>query len=581
MKQGCALSTILFCLGLQVILDEVKSTIALREGDNRNTNLFAYADDTHIICSYDKADEYLKLATSIFEEYGLKINASKTKIVTNCKASYLYSITAKGIPEAEIEYLNSISTEGTIILGIPCGNRKYIQWEIKDALEIMNSKLQYINDTNFHSNARFCMTKYCINPSLVHLIRQFYDGRMYANIDENIDNSIAALLQVPKLETHSKVIRSLTGDLGGLGIYNYDSGYGKILYHSLQESTRKYIESHPVCKIDINFISFSNSELHRLATDIDSTSDTTTKKLTTIQLHRLKDHEHHRLMSSLSTTEESSYIVENIKGASYKGSGELFNFNNLGYRIKTNVYSAILKNRLNVAITNLPKIPACSAGPKEKTCGYDNTKALRYGHYIGNCRDHIKQWTESHNLLRDKLASNIQKTFANVDVTRECTQENVVAQPNTLTIKTPANTYKRGDIKVSQPALTFIIDCAITTCTLGAAMAPYKSRAASDVPSHQVNDKYFAISAKEVSKKSLYKNQQNFVPFVVNNQGLIGREGMKILQLLDRHQTNPTATNKKSPFITTIQQEVIRICAIRSAYERIRSEAYFARLTLQ
>ena len=112
-------------------------------------------------------------------------------------------------------------------------------------------------------------------------------------------------------------------------------------------------------------------------------------------------------------------------------------------------------------------------------------------------------------------------------------------------------------------------------------MTPYKSRAASDVPSHQVNDKYFAISAKEVSKKSLYKNQQNFVPFVVNNQGLIGREGMKILQLLDRHQTNPTATNKKSPFITTIQHEVIRICAIRSAYERIRSEAYFARLTLQ
>ena len=67
----------------------------------------------------------------------------------------------------------------------------------------------------------------------------------------------------------------------------------------------------------------------------------------------------------------------------------------------------------------------------------------------------------------------------------------------------------------------------------------------------------------------------------MNNQGLIGREGMKILQLLDRHQANPTANNKKSPFITTIQQEVIRICAIRSAYERIRSEAYFARLTLQ
>ncbi len=82
-------------------------------------------------------------------------------------------------------------------------------------------------------------------------------------------------------------------------------------------------------------------------------------------------------------------------------------------------------------------------------------------------------------------------------------------------------------------------------------MEPYKVRknitnnnTTNDVPAYKVNDKYFAISAKEVSKKSLYKNQQNFVPFVVNNHGLIGKEGMKILQLLERNQSNYT-TNKK------------------------------------
>ena len=119
-------------------------------------------------------------------------------------------------------------------------------------------------------------------------------------------------------------------------------------------------------------------------------------------------------------------------------------------------------------------------------------------------------------------------------------------------------------------------------------MEPYKVRRSTTdtnnttgAPSYKVNDKYFVTSAKEVSKSSLYKNQQNFIPFVVSNQGLIGREGMKILQLLESNQPNSTTTKKTSPFIKTIQKEVIRICAIRSAYERIRSEAYFARLTLQ
>jgi hypothetical protein len=119
-------------------------------------------------------------------------------------------------------------------------------------------------------------------------------------------------------------------------------------------------------------------------------------------------------------------------------------------------------------------------------------------------------------------------------------------------------------------------------------MDPYKVRRnitennnTTDAPSYKVNDKYFVTSTKEVSKRSLYKNQQNFIPFVVNNQGLIGREGMKILQLLESNQPNSTTTKKTSPFIKTIQKEVIRICAIRSAYERIRSEAYFARLALQ
>jgi hypothetical protein len=409
---------------------------------------------------------------------------------------------------------------------------------------------------------------------------------MYDDIDRNVDASIAALLQVPKLEMHSTTIRSLTGDLGGLGIYNFGSGYGKILYNSLQETTRKYIDSHEMCNIDINFTAFTNSELHKCAAD---EGDESGKKLTAIQLHRLKDHEHDALMSTLSTKEETAYIVENLKGATYKGSGHLFDFINLGNRIKTNVFTALLKNRLNVAITSIPKIPPCNAGPIERTCGFDNTAALRYGHYVGNCRDHNKQWAESHNLLRDKLAAHIQKTYANVEVVRECTQENTVAKPDTLTIKTPATTYKRGDIKITEPELTFIIDCAITTCTLSTAMDPYKVRRnitktnnTTDVPSYKVNDKYFVTSTKEVSKKSLYKNQQNFIPFVVNNQGLIGREGMKILQLLERNRPNSTTSTKKtSPFIKTIQRDVIRICAIRSAYERIRSEAYFARLALQ
>jgi len=428
---------------------------------------------------------------------------------------------------------------------------------------------------------------------LIHILRQFYDSKLYQDIDNSIDDSIASLLQLPQLERHSKIIRSLTGDLGGLGIYNYGSGYGKILYNSLQETARNYINSHEIGDIDIDFKYFSNGEIFKCAGDDDDTlSDKPKKRLSSIQLHRLKDHEHDTLMHSLSHKEETAYIVENMKGASFTGSGALFNFNNLGHRIKTNVYSAIIKNRLNVAITNMPQIPPCSAGPnKTSTCGYNRTSALRYGHYVGTCMDHVKQWTQSHNLLRDTLSSLIQRHFAKVEVTRESTVENTIAPPSHLSIQTKAKTtYKRGDIKVAEPALTFTIDCAITACTLSKAIEPYRvsrnninnnNNTNDDVPKHKVNDKFYAISAKEVDKKSLYKNQQNFIPFVVNNQGLIGNEGRKLFQLLERDKPTTSNTRKASPFIKAIEQNVIRICAIRSAYERIRGEAYFARLNLQ
>ena len=208
---------------------------------------------------------------------------------------------------------------------------------------------------------------------------------------------------------------------------------------------------------------------------------------------------------------------------------------------------------------------------------------------MGNCRDHNKQWCESHNVLRDKLASEIQKILPNVEVTRESTVENTIAKPSYLTVKTKATQFKRGDIKVAEPELTFTIDCAITTCTLSKAMEPYKvprnhinninnTNDKVPGPAYQENDKFYAISAKEVEKKSLYKNQQNFIPFVVNNQGLIGHEGRKLFQILERKDTKVSGTSK---FVKKMELEVIRICAIRSAYERIRSEAYFARLNLQ
>ena len=132
--------------------------------------------------------------------------------------------------------------------------------------------------------------------------------------------------------------------------------------------------------INIDNIEFTNSELFKIGDEKGP-----------IQLHRLKDYENDSLMHVLSQKEETVYIIENLKGAAFKRSGDLFNLNNLGYRIKSNVYVSILKNRLNVAITNMPKIPICRAGPTDKTCGCTKISALRYGHYVGNCRDHNKQ----------------------------------------------------------------------------------------------------------------------------------------------------------------------------------------------
>ena len=74
--------------------------------------------------------------------------------------------------------------------------------------------------------------------------------------------------------------------------------------------------------INIDHKEFTNSELFKNGEEKGN-----------VQLHRLKEHETGSLMHSLSKREETAYIIENLKGATFKSSGDLFNFNNLGYRI--------------------------------------------------------------------------------------------------------------------------------------------------------------------------------------------------------------------------------------------------------
>ena len=102
----------------------------------------------------------------------------KFKLVTTSKTNLLTALQSMDIPKDKINYLESIISEGTIILGVPCGNQNYISQEINDAIKRMNHKLVYINDSNLHSNTRFYIIKFCINPSLIHLIRQFYDSKL-------------------------------------------------------------------------------------------------------------------------------------------------------------------------------------------------------------------------------------------------------------------------------------------------------------------------------------------------------------------------------------------------------------------
>ena len=125
------------------------------------------------------------------------------------------------------------------------------------------------------------------------------------------------------------------------------------------------------------------------------------------------------------------------------------------------------------------------------------------------CRDHNNSArSESHDELRDRSSSAMQKEFTDIEVTRESTVENTTAPPSHLTIKAKATHFKRGDIKVAEPELTFPIDCAITTCTLSQAIDPYRvprsrinnNNTNDEAPSYKVDDTLYATSAKAVDK---------------------------------------------------------------------------------
>ena len=86
-RQGCVLSPDLFNIYSEVIMRELLELDGIRVG-GKNVNNIRYADDTVLLAdSPEKLQNLVEVLVSASEQYGLKINTSKTKVMVVSKGN--------------------------------------------------------------------------------------------------------------------------------------------------------------------------------------------------------------------------------------------------------------------------------------------------------------------------------------------------------------------------------------------------------------------------------------------------------------------------------------------------------------
>lgn len=181
--QGCPLSPVFASLVLHEVLVIINKELAERateRGDNDDISFIAaYFDDCQSFLKYIDLLWFILRFIQLGAPHGIIINFDKTKIFTSVTGhSPLTSL-----PHADAEILRKVLellspkptskpeiTTGVRTLGQPVGSPEFIQSFLHDALAKFENNTHRINEGFPDLQSRFLIFKFCIRPSIDHLM---------------------------------------------------------------------------------------------------------------------------------------------------------------------------------------------------------------------------------------------------------------------------------------------------------------------------------------------------------------------------------------------------------------------------
>jgi hypothetical protein len=196
-----------------------------------------YCDDLTILGTKSNINETMTKAMEIVERFGYRVNKSKSQIIT-------------------------LST-GADILGIPSGNKEYLDNRFDKLLEEIRQLTALIENEHISAYARIMFLKYCINTIPVFFVRAVQlNEEQLGQIDSIIDDALCKTASYNGvLPEWSKLARDSLGEGGGLGIHRYSGGFASIHYDNLRVKMNDAILAHNINYLKAEDLKVTNLSL--------------------------------------------------------------------------------------------------------------------------------------------------------------------------------------------------------------------------------------------------------------------------------------------------------------------------------
>lgn len=204
-KQGDATSSLLFCLGVDRAINYINTELSRR---GIRAHVFMYMDDLTICVGHEDANRVTQITIDAFNQLGLKINESKSKILCSVEGAY-------DLPHCTHD-------QEFIILGANVASSDVsFQAFIKRLIKRQADYFKLFDETPLHPQIKATLLRICGHPRILYHCATTPPKHM-KRVAEFFDDTVIRLYQhMIDPSGHTKIPKHIVHDESGLGVPNY------------------------------------------------------------------------------------------------------------------------------------------------------------------------------------------------------------------------------------------------------------------------------------------------------------------------------------------------------------------------